>query len=366
MTKVLGGIDGATRIDCVDADGRRSGARRPSRATRRALARRCALLHGSTTSRHDASRPDARCSLSSSTVETFRPGNGRLEDEPRGHGHGSARGRIGCTSGATLLRYVRYLDDFPAFPLNERLGRHGQRVRRRDKVYVVQTSDQGRRALPADDHRPWRPRARPDLRLWHDRLRRRAVGPALDHDRHVARRARARAHAADGRAVPVLPACRLAGGRSEGGRAHRHSRSPPTRPTDDIRKGFVYERVPHVTLKSIANNPDIKEGMSREEIDAAIAPPRRHRAALRPALRGQEEGPRRRAVHRREPVAAPVARVRRQRATAAPRATRTAASRLRRRRLRADDPRQPAQGRRPEREATSGSSSTRSSPTPAT
>ncbi|MBV6503805.1 MAG: hypothetical protein AKCLJLPJ_01899 [Fimbriimonadales bacterium] len=39
----------------------------------------------------------------------------------------------------------------------------------------------------------------------------------------------------------------------------------------DIRKGFVYKRVPHVTLKSIANNPDVKEGMSREEIDAAIA-----------------------------------------------------------------------------------------------
>src|SRR5918994_877760 len=39
----------------------------------------------------------------------------------------------------------------------------------------------------------------------------------------------------------------------------------------DIRKGFVYKRVPHVTLGSIANNPDIREGMSREEIDAAIA-----------------------------------------------------------------------------------------------
>jgi adenine-specific DNA-methyltransferase len=39
----------------------------------------------------------------------------------------------------------------------------------------------------------------------------------------------------------------------------------------DVRKGFVYKRVPHVTLKSIANNPDIREGMSRQEIDAAIA-----------------------------------------------------------------------------------------------
>ncbi len=39
----------------------------------------------------------------------------------------------------------------------------------------------------------------------------------------------------------------------------------------DIKKGFVYKRVSHITLKSIANNPDIKEGMSREEIDATIA-----------------------------------------------------------------------------------------------
>ncbi len=49
--------------------------------------------------------------------------------------------------------------------------------------------------------------------------------------------------------------------------------APSTIPkiTGDIKKGFVYKRVPHVTLKSIANNPDIREGMSREEIDAAIA-----------------------------------------------------------------------------------------------
>ena len=38
----------------------------------------------------------------------------------------------------------------------------------------------------------------------------------------------------------------------------------------NVRKGFVYRRVPHVTLKSIAQNPEIREGMSREEIDDAI------------------------------------------------------------------------------------------------
>ncbi|HWB11126.1 MAG TPA: DNA methyltransferase [Pirellulales bacterium] len=46
---------------------------------------------------------------------------------------------------------------------------------------------------------------------------------------------------------------------------------PPHKTENDIRKGFVYQRVPHVRLKSIANNPDIREGMTREQIDAAIA-----------------------------------------------------------------------------------------------
>jgi adenine-specific DNA-methyltransferase len=46
---------------------------------------------------------------------------------------------------------------------------------------------------------------------------------------------------------------------------------PPHETEGDIRKGFVYKRVPHVTLKSIANNPDIKEGMTRAQIDQAIA-----------------------------------------------------------------------------------------------
>ncbi|HET8661698.1 MAG TPA: site-specific DNA-methyltransferase [Micromonosporaceae bacterium] len=45
---------------------------------------------------------------------------------------------------------------------------------------------------------------------------------------------------------------------------------PPARTGNDIRHGFVYERVQHITLKSIANNPDIREGMTRAEVDAAI------------------------------------------------------------------------------------------------
>ena len=44
----------------------------------------------------------------------------------------------------------------------------------------------------------------------------------------------------------------------------------PTR-KKGISSGFRYKTVPHVTLKSIANNPEIREGMTREQIDLAIA-----------------------------------------------------------------------------------------------
>ncbi|MHB1523365.1 MAG: site-specific DNA-methyltransferase [Candidatus Dormibacteria bacterium] len=48
---------------------------------------------------------------------------------------------------------------------------------------------------------------------------------------------------------------------------------PPAPSADDIRHGFVYQRAQHITLKSIANNPDIDDGISQEAVDAAV---RRH------------------------------------------------------------------------------------------
>ena len=49
-------------------------------------------------------------------------------------------------------------------------------------------------------------------------------------------------------------------------------KTPPSyTPENDIRKGFVYKRVPHITLGAIANNPEIKEGMTQEEINLTIA-----------------------------------------------------------------------------------------------
>ena len=40
-------------------------------------------------------------------------------------------------------------------------------------------------------------------------------------------------------------------------------------PKEGIASGFKYKTVPHITLKSIANNPEIGEGMTREQIDTA-------------------------------------------------------------------------------------------------
>lgn len=42
-------------------------------------------------------------------------------------------------------------------------------------------------------------------------------------------------------------------------------------PEEGVSSGFRYKTVSHVTLKSIANNPEIREGMTHEQIDAAIA-----------------------------------------------------------------------------------------------
>ena len=42
-------------------------------------------------------------------------------------------------------------------------------------------------------------------------------------------------------------------------------------PDEGVGSGFRYRTVPHITLGSIANNPDIREGMTQAEIDVAIA-----------------------------------------------------------------------------------------------
>ena len=170
------------------------------------------------------------------------------------------------------LGYVRYLDDFPAMSINNVWEDTAIAGRPGDKVYVVQTSPKviERCMLMTTDPG--------DL----------VVDPTCGSGTaaHVAEQWGRRWITIDtSRVALALARQRIMGARhpyyvlldSDDGRAKASALSaiplPPAGVTGDIRHGFVYQRVQHVTLKSIANNPDIKEGLSRDEINEII---RRH------------------------------------------------------------------------------------------
>ena len=165
------------------------------------------------------------------------------------------------------LRYVRFFDDFPAFPLNNLwtdVGGAG------DKTYVVETTpkviercllmttDPGDLVLdPTCGSGTTAYVAEQWGRRW----------ITIDTSRVATGLARTRLMAAK---YPYFYLADSPEGIKK--EAELTGQKPlPHQTENDVRKGFVYKRVPHVTLKSIANNPDIKEGMTRTEIDQAIA-----------------------------------------------------------------------------------------------
>jgi adenine-specific DNA-methyltransferase len=170
------------------------------------------------------------------------------------------------------LTYVRYLDDFPAFPYTNLWEDTVTSGFSDPKIYVVQTNSKvvERCLLMATDPG--------DLVLdptcgsgttayVAEQWGRRWI--TVDTSRVALTLARQRIMGA--RYPWYLLADSIEGRAKEG--ILSGSALPPATALNDIRHGFVHERVQHITLKSIANNPDIKEGMSRIEIDDAI---RRH------------------------------------------------------------------------------------------
>jgi adenine-specific DNA-methyltransferase len=170
------------------------------------------------------------------------------------------------------LGYVRYLTDFPYMSINNVWNDTVIAGRPGDKVYVVQTSPKviERCILMATDPG--------DLILdptcgsgttafAAEQWGRRWI--TVDTSRVALALARVKVMSA------LYPYYLLSD--SEQGRQKEQtvtgSRVTGPAVLNDIRHGFVYERVPHVTLKSIANNPDIRVGMTREQIESAI---RRH------------------------------------------------------------------------------------------
>jgi adenine-specific DNA-methyltransferase len=171
-------------------------------------------------------------------------------------------------SGVTLA-YVRFFDDFIAQGVNNIWTDVGTTV---DKRYVVETgigvvqrcllmtTDPGDLVLdPTCGSGTTAYVAEQWGRRW----------ITIDTSRVALALARSRLMA--GRYPYYLLADSEAGIRKEADVTGQAPPSPLPPVAGDIRRGFVYERVPHVTLKSIAQNPDIREGMTRAEIDAAIA-----------------------------------------------------------------------------------------------
>jgi adenine-specific DNA-methyltransferase len=168
------------------------------------------------------------------------------------------------------LSYVRYLDDFAAFPINNLWDDTVTSGFADPKVYVVQTNTKvvERCILMTTDPG--------DLVLdptcgsgttayVSEQWARRWI--TIDTSRVALALARTRLMCA--RFPYYLLADSSEGATKEAELTDR----PPVGNwyVQDVRKGFVYKRVRHITLKSIAQNPEIREGMSREEIDAAIA-----------------------------------------------------------------------------------------------
>ena len=186
------------------------------------------------------------------------------------------------------LRYIRKVADFPVFPLSNLWPDIGGVQSRSDpKIYVVQTSTTAiQRCLlmttdPGDlvlDPTCGSGTTAYVAEQWGRRW------ITCDTSRVALALARTRLMAA--RYPYYLLADSPEGIKKE---AELTGKMPPEYKTeDDIRKGFVYKRVPHVTLKSIANNPDIKEGMTRQQIDAGYRAQCRDRNAVRSALRRQQ------------------------------------------------------------------------------
>ena len=226
-----------------------------------------------------AFRPSPMTSQSSSTTtlvpftfegQQFLPGSGGWKTNAEGFGKLVAAHRMMRRDKS--IAYVRYLDDFPVVPasnlwLDTRWGFDAA-----ERTYVVQTNIKVLRRCITMASDPG------DLVLdptcgsgttafVAEQLGRRWI--TLDTSRVSIALARSRLMGAR------FPYYLLADSPEGAKREAELTGVPPATSalSGDVRKGFVYKRVSHITLKSIANNPDIREGMSREEIDAAI---RRH------------------------------------------------------------------------------------------
>ncbi len=162
-------------------------------------------------------------------------------------------------------------------------------------------------------HRPRRPCARPDLRLRHHGATSPSSGGGVG-SRSTPRGSRSPLPGSGSwaRGIPYYLLADSEAGRAKesalSGSAAAAGRGPQRHPARvRLRAGPAH----HAEVDR--QQPRHRRGHVPRGDRRGDQAARRVRAALRQAVRGQEEGPGRRAVHGREPVAAPLARLRRQR-----------------------------------------------------
>ena len=143
----------------------------------------------------------------------------RWKTNEQGMARLKSAGRLESTR--NRLGYVRYLDDFPAVQINKPLGRRWRQFHGGQDLCCSNVADRDS-ALHPHGHRSGRSRSRPHMRLRHHRLRRRAVGPPLDHHRHFPRGTGSRPRPHHGRPLSLLPARGQPGGTAQGSGDHPH------------------------------------------------------------------------------------------------------------------------------------------------
>ena len=179
---------------------------------------------------------------------TYTPGARYWTTSPEGMKRLAAAGRIHPSENS--LRYIRYLDDFPCQPITANWADTITGQYSEPRVFVVQTATKvvGRCILMTTDpgDLTFDPTCGSGTTAFvAEQWGRRWI--TCDTSRVAITLAKQRLMTAEFDYYEL---------------AH---------PEEGVGSGFRYKTVPHVTLKSIANNPEIREGMTREQIDAAIA-----------------------------------------------------------------------------------------------
>ena len=191
------------------------------------------------------------------------------ETEGRGRSHSSTRGQLlvyrPTHTGRPLegrkrlaakrppysdrqeAQYRRYADDFPWHLYTNVWDGHRREWVWLRKLYAVQTSPEGDRALHPDDHGARRSGVRSDLRFGYDCYVRGIDRSPVDHLRHLT--GGSERHAATTRVRRIGPHYRTRNGKVSG--------------------NFLYKRVPHITLKSLAYDlePEVVDLADQPEVD---------------------------------------------------------------------------------------------------